>query len=326
MTAPLAGHLLRRLASSIGILFLVTVLTFVLVHAAAGTYVPGLAVNPDLRPEDVVRMRHELGLDQPLPVQYWQWFTAAAHGDLGRSLIDGTSVTQEILERLPNSLELTVTALLLALVLAVPLGVLGALRRGGPIDQVLALMSVAGVSIPAFWLGLIMILVFSVLLHELNLPSLPSSGASDPLGSGGLPDRIAHLVMPATVLSFGYLVVWSRFLRSSMLEVLAQDYIRTALAKGATVRRAVYVHGLRNALIPLVTLLGLELPGLVGGGAIVEIVFAWPGIGRLALERALQYDYTVVMGITTMAAVLVIAGNLLADLIYTALDPRIRLG
>lgn len=320
----MAGHLAKRLASSLLILFLVTVVTFLLVHTAAGSYVPGLEVNPDLKPADVERMRHQLGLDAPLYMQYWWWISGVLRGDFGRSLVDGGSVTQEIMERLPNSLELTVTGLLLALLVAIPLGVAGALRRGSLIDQLFTLMSVAGVSIPGYWLGLLLILFFSVTLRSWNLPSLPASGAAAPVNGGGVLDRVTHLVMPACVLAVTYLAVWSRFVRSSMLEVLSQDYMRTAFAKGMTWRRAVYIHGLRNALIPLVTVLGLEIPGLLGGGAIVEVVFAWPGIGRLALERALQYDYTVVMGITTFATVLVITGNLLADVAYTVLDPRVR--
>ena len=145
-----------------------------------------------------------------------------------------------------------------------------------------------------------------------------------PLGGGDFLDRLVHLLMPATVLAVFYIAIWSRFTRSSMLEVLAQDYVRTAKAKGMSSRRVVYLHALRNAIIPLVTLVGLELPSLVGGGAIIEIVFAWPGIGRLALERALQYDYTMVLGLTTFAAILVVVGNLLADVLYAVLDPRIR--
>jgi len=163
-----------------------------------------------------------------------------------------------------------------------------------------------------------------VTFQHYGLPWLPSSGATSPLNGGDLWDRIVHLLMPATVLAFFYLSVWSRFTRSSMLEVLSQDYIRTARAKGMSERRVVYLHGLRNALIPLITLVGLELPGLVSGGLVVEVVFGWPGIGRLAFERALQYDYSTVMGVTFFATLLVVAGNLLADVLYAILDPRIR--
>jgi peptide/nickel transport system permease protein len=170
-----------------------------------------------------------------------------------------------------------------------------------------------------------LILVFSVSFHQWGLPWLPSSGVHDVSSDVFDPvDRLQHLVMPATVLSFFYIAVWSRFTRSSMLEVLSQDYVRTARAKGMREQRVVYIHGLRNALIPLVTLIGLELPGLVAGGLIVEVVFGWQGIGRLLFERAVEYDYTMVLGLVTFAGLLVVAGNLLADILYAVLDPRIR--
>jgi peptide/nickel transport system permease protein len=208
----------------------------------------------------------------------------------------------------------------------VPLGVIGALRRGSKTDHTLTVTSVAGFAVPQFWMGLMLILIFSVTLEQHGLPWLPSSGAFSAYEGGDILDRIVHLILPATVLSFFYTSVWSRFIRSSMLEVLSQDYIRTARAKGMSERRVVYLHGLRNALIPLITLIGLELPGLVSGGLVVEVVFGWPGIGKLAFERALQYDYSTVMGITFFATLLVIAGNLLADVLYGVLDPRIRYG
>lgn len=320
----LARYVVRRVVASIPVLFGVTLITFLLLHATTGSFVPGLDINPNLRPEDVQRIKHNLGLDQPLYLQYWYWITGLLHGDFGRSLVDGSPVITHILERLPYTLELTITAILLGILISVPLGVVGALRRGSAVDNFLTFLSVAGVSIPQFWLALLLILFFSVSFHAWGLPWLPSSGAQSAFGGGDPLDRLTHLLMPAAVLAFFYVAVWSRFTRSSMLEVLAQDYVRTARAKGMTVRRATYVHALRNAIIPLVTLIGLELPGFVSGGAIVEIVFTWPGIGRLLLERSLQYDYTMVLGLVTFAAVLVVVGNLLADVLYALLDPRIR--
>ncbi len=310
--------------ASIPVLFGVTLVTFFLLHATTGSFIPGLDLNPNLRPEDVIRIKHNLGLDQPLYLQYWFWIVGLLHGDFGRSLIDGSPVMSHILQRLPNTLELTITSILLGVLISIPLGVVGALRRGSAIDNFLTFLSVAGVSIPQFWLGLIVILVFSVSFHSWGLPWLPSSGAQSPFGGGDPVDRLTHLVMPAVVLAFFYIAVWSRFTRSSMLEVLAQDYVRTARAKGMPARRVTYVHALRNAIIPLVTLVGLELPGLVSGGAIVEIVFTWPGLGRLLLQSSLQFDYTMVLGVATFAALLVVVGNLLADVLYAVLDPRIR--
>ncbi len=306
----LAKYLLRRFLASIVVVLGVTAITLVLMDRTRGTYVPGIDLNPALRPEDIERLRANLGLDRPFYVWYITWLWNVLHGDFGRSMIDGSPVTSHILERLPNTLELTATAILIGVLLSIPLGVIGALRRGSKVDHGLTVVSVAGFAVPQFWLGLLLILFFSVTLEQHGWPWLPSSGATSPLGGGDILDRLEHLILPATVLSFFYL--------------LSQDYIRTARAKGMGERRVVYLHGLRNALIPLITLVGLELPGLVSGGLVVEVVFGWPGIGRLLFERALQYDYSTVMGVTFFATLLVIAGNLLADVLYAVLDPRIR--
>jgi peptide/nickel transport system permease protein len=322
----LGKYLLRRLLAAVPVVLGVTILTFLVMHATAGSYVPGLDLNPSLKPADIARIRANLGLDRPLWLQYVTWLGGMLHGDFGRSLIDGSPVMSHILERLPNTLELTITAILLGILISIPLGVTGALRRGSKIDNVFTVLSTAGFAVPQFWLGLILILFFSVQLHAWGLPWLPSSGAFSAFNGGDLLDRILHLIMPAMVLSFFYLSVWSRFVRSSMVEVLSQDYVRTARAKGMPERRVVYLHALRNAVVPLVTLVGLELPALVSGGLVVEVVFGWPGIGRLAFERAVQLDYTTVMGITTFAALLVVFGNLVADVLYALLDPRIRYG
>jgi peptide/nickel transport system permease protein len=296
-----------------------------LMHVTAGSYIPGVDLNPNLKPEDVEAIKRYLGLDRPLYIQYITWLAGIVHGDFGRSMIDGSLVSSHIFDRLPATLELTVTAILIGVLISIPLGITGALRRGSKIDHALTAMSVGGFAIPAFWLGLLLILVFSVQFEAWGLPFLPSGGVMTPgTGGGDLFDRFVHLIMPATVLSFVYLSIWSRFTRSSMLEVLSQDYVRTARAKGMSERRVVYLHALRNAVIPLVTLVGLELPALVSGALVVEVVFSWPGIGKLLYERALQTDYTTVLGITTFAALLVVGGNLLADVLYAFLDPRIR--
>jgi peptide/nickel transport system permease protein len=320
----LAKFVVRRFFASIVVVLGVTLITLLLMDRTRGTYVPGIDLNPALRPEDIARLRTNLGLDQPFYMWYVTWIWNVFHGDFGRSMIDGSPVMSHILDRLPNTLELTGTAIVIGILVSIPLGVIGALRRGSKADHALTVVSVAGFAVPQFWMGLLLILIFSVTFQQYGLPWLPSSGATSPLNGGDLWDRIVHLIMPATVLAFFYLSVWSRFTRSSMLEVLSQDYIRTARAKGMSERRVVYLHGLRNALIPLITLVGLELPGLVSGGLVVEVVFGWPGIGRLAFERALQYDYSTVMGVTFFATLLVVAGNLLADVLYAILDPRIR--
>jgi peptide/nickel transport system permease protein len=341
------GFLLRRALAAIPVVVGVTLITFLIMHSTAGSYVPGLALNPSLTAKDVALLKSQLGLDQPLYVQYLDWTGIAwlmqkvglagllvgAHdvspglleGSFGQSMVDGTTVSSQIFSRLPNTILLTVTAILLGVLLSIPLGVLGALRRGSNLDHFFTFLSVAGVAIPQFWLGLMLTLLLSVKLHDWGLPFLPSSGTVTPFTGGDPLDRLAHLAMPAIVLSFFYLAVWSRYTRSSMLEVLSQDYVRTARAKGMSNRRVTYTHALRNAVIPLVTLVGLELPGLVSGALVVEAVFSWPGIGLLLYQRALAQDYTMVLGIVTFAAILVVLGNLLADVLYAAVDPRIRL-
>ena len=322
----LAKYVARRLLAAIIVVLGVTAITLALLKTTSGSYVPGIDLNPALRPEDIARLRADLGLDRPGWQWYMTWIWGVLHGDFGHSMIDGSTVTSHILDRLPNTIELTLTAIVIGVLIAIPIGVIGALRHGSKTDHTMTVVSVAGFAVPQFWMGLILILIFSVTLEQHGLPWLPSSGAYSAVNGGDFFDRLEHLILPATVLSFFYISTWSRFIRSSMLEVLSQDYIRTARAKGMSERRVVYLHGLRNALIPLITLIGLELPGLVSGGLVVEVVFGWPGIGKLAFERALQYDYTTVMGVTFFATLLVIAGNLIADLLYGVLDPRIRYG
>jgi peptide/nickel transport system permease protein len=343
----IARYIAGRVVATIPVLIGVTLITFLLMHFTAGNYVPGLDQNPNLTAEDLARIRATLGLDQPLPVQYLNWLGVAElleslglgallgghavapgliEGDFGRSLTDGAPVLSQILVRLPATLELTVTAMLLGTTIAIPVGVLSALRRGTRVDATLTALAVTGFAVPQFWLGLVLVLVFSVSLHRAGLPSLPSGGSVAAFGGGDILDRIAHLILPALVLGFFYISTWSRFVRSSMIEVLSQDYVRTARAKGMPERRVHYVHALRNAIVPLITLVGLELPGIVSGAVVVEVVFGWPGIGLFAYQRAIAFDYTSVMGTTTLAAILVVGANLLTDLLYMVADPRVRLG
>jgi len=317
------AYVLRRVLLAVPTVVGVTAITFLLLMLTIGNYVPGLELNSNIRPEDIARLRQNMGLDRPLAVQYGVWLWGVLHGDFGRSLIDGAPVLTHILQRLPNTLELTVAALVLGVAAGIPIGTVAALRRGSAVDSALTAISVAGFALPQFWIGLIAVLIFSVSFKAWGLPWFPAGGVISPVGGGDPIDRLIHLVLPASVLSFRYLSVWSRYTRSGMIEALNQDYVRTARAKGLTEYRVVLVHALRNSLLPLVTLAGLELPGLVSGSVVIEVVFGWPGIGRLAFERAMQYDYTVVLGITTFAAFLVVLGNLLADLLYATLDPRV---
>src|SRR5256886_6625572 len=261
----LAKYIARRFLASVIVVLGVTVITLLLMNSTRGSYVPGIDLNPALRPDDIARLRASLGLDRPFYEWYFSWLWAVLHGDFGRSMIDGSPVMSHILDRLPNTLELTITAIVIGVLISIPLGVTGALRRGSKTAHALTVVSVAGFAVPQFWMGLMLILIFSVTLQQHGLPWLPSSGAFSAYAGGDVLDRILHLILPATVLSFFYLSVWSRFIRSSMLEVLSQDYIRTARAKGMSERRVTYLHGLPNPLIPLINPIRPQLPRLLRG-------------------------------------------------------------
>lgn len=318
-------YLLGRIVQAIPLLVGITLIVFALVHAAPGSPLTQFEFNPNIKPEDIERIRHNLGLDRPLYEQYFLWIGGMVRGDFGVSLITGRPVMERIGERLPKTLILSVAALLLALTLSIPIGVYAAVKRGSFFDQFATVMSTMGQAIPGFWLGILMILIFSVQFKEWRLPSLPSGGFQTLGQNFNIPDLLVHLAMPAFVLAFVNIASWTRYIRSSMLEALAQDYVRTAHAKGLANRSVIFRHALRNGLIPLVTLLGLSLPALVSGAVVTEVIFSWPGIGRLAYDAALERDYTTTMGLITITSALVISGNLLADITYAFLDPRIKM-
>lgn len=334
-------YAVRRALVAVPVLFGVSLLSYALLFISAGSIVPGLTLSPNITKADIERIRANLGLDLPFWQQYLNWSgllwpfgktglfhgrytTGFLEGNFGRSMVNGVPISSIISAHVGYTIELAATGMALGVLLAIPLGVLAARHRGGVLDHLLTGLSVAGVAIPGFWLGLILILIFAVGFSTWGLPALPASGALSSFGTGGIGDRLAHLVLPAIVVAFAYLAVWSRYIRSSMLEVLGQDYVRTARAKGMHERRVVYLHGLRNAVLPLVTLIGLELPNLFAGSAVVEIVFSWPGLGWQAYTSATQHDFTVVMALTTFTATMIVIGNLVADLLYAVLDPRIR--
>jgi peptide/nickel transport system permease protein len=313
------AYTLRRLIQAVVLLFIVSVVTFALIHAAPGG--PAVLANPDLGREQIARMSEQLGLDDPLPVQYLRWLGNVLRGDFGVSYSTVEPVPDLIAARLPNTLLLTGLALLVAIALAIPLGVFCAVRPNSPLDRLVAGFTFFGVSIPVFWLGIVLIVLFSVQLRV-----LPSGGTST-LGEGfSLVDRLEHLVLPVSVLVVGNLAELTRYTRSGMISVLGEDYVRTARAKGIGERGVIRGHALRNALIPVVTVIGVLLPRAVSGAAITEAVFSWPGMGRLAVDAATTRDYPVVLGTTLTVAVVVIFSSLLTDLVYGYLDPRIRLG
>lgn len=310
-------YLARRLVHAILVLFVVSVLTFALVNLAPGG--PAIMTTMETTLEQHEAHRIRLGLDKPIHVRFGKWLLATFRGDFGRSFNDGRPVLDVLGERLPPTLLLGGATLLVSLAAGVPIGVFSATHRYSPYDHTVTLFSFFGVSVPAFWLAIMLILLFSV-----ELRWLPSSG----IATIGMPfsilDRVAHMLMPVVVLATVTLPQLVRFTRSALLEVLSQDYVRTARAKGMREPRVLFRHALRNALIPVATVLGLLIPRLIGGAVITETIFGWPGMGQLAVTSAIGRDYPLIMGVTVIVAAVVIAANLAVDLAYGWLDPRIR--
>jgi peptide/nickel transport system permease protein len=311
-------YLARRLLVTIPILLGITVMSYLIMSLTPGDPVRML-ISPGMSAADVEIQRHALGLDQPVYVRYVKWLNELAHGNLGYSFTSGAPVARRVGERIGPTLKLTVTALMLSYCIAIPIGVLVATRRYTWVDYVATFLAFLGISLPTFFLGLAGIYIFS-----LRVRWLPVGGTMTLGGEGGFLDSALHLILPATVLAVAGAGALTRYVRSSMLEVLGQDYVRTARAKGLIETVVLRRHALRNALIPVITLAGLQLPALLAGAVITEQVFEWPGMGRLTIEAINQRDYPVLMGITLVTALLVLVGNLLADLTYSIVDPRIR--
>lgn len=303
-------YVARRLLHLIPVLLGISFLVFMLVHL-----VPGDPVRVMLQdvgsPEQVERVRHQLGLDRPIYLQYGTFVIRAAQGDFGRSIHTRRPVALELAFRLPYTVRMAVAATLVAVALGIALGSIAAVNHRSVLDYGTMVIALAGVSLPSFWFGLVLILIFS-----LYLKWLPPAGA----------DSLLHLILPAITLGSGAAAIIARLTRSSMLEILHQDYIRTARAKGVADRRLVFHHALKNAMIPVVSIVGLQFAGLLGGAVIVETVFGWPGIGRLAVEAIFNRDIPVIQAVVLVAAVIFVFVNLLVDLLYGLLDPRIRYG
>ncbi|HVA88715.1 MAG TPA: ABC transporter permease [Chloroflexota bacterium] len=310
------NFVIRRLAQGALTVLLVTIIVFFLVNAAPGG--PGSIMRPDMTQAERQALIIRLGLNQPVPVRYLSWLGGAVHGDLGVSLSSSLPVGTVIGQRLPNTAELAILTLIISVVVGVVLGVTSAMRRGGVLDYLVGLLSVAGLSVPVFWFAILLILFFSVDLHW-----LPASGMSTGAGFD-LGDRLQHAVMPVLVLALTTLPNIIRFARASMIEALTQDYVRTARAKGLKRLRIAYVHVLRNALLPVISTVGVLVPRLLGGAVITETVFGWPGMGQLMFEAASSRDYPMVMGITVVMALAVVLVNLAVDVLYSVIDPRIR--
>lgn len=303
------AYLARRLLGLIPMLLGVSIAIFLVLHAIPGDPAQ-LAAGPDAAEEDIAQIRQNYGLDRPLHEQYFIYLGNLAQGDLGTSFRTGRPVAEDIARTLPATVELAAAAMLIALLIGVPAGILSALRPGSPLDTACTAVSVLGISMPGFFLGLLMMLLFAA-----ELGWLP------PTGRGG----IEHLVMPAVTLGLPYVASFARITRSNMLDVLGEDYVRTARAKGLPRQAVVYKHALVNAAIPLVTLLGIYFGRLLGGAVIVETIFAWPGMGRYMIEAIAQRDIHVIQGTILVFALAIVLVNLLVDILYGLIDPRISL-
>jgi peptide/nickel transport system permease protein len=312
------GYVARRVAQSVPLLLMVSLVVFVLIHAAPGGPLALYLDNPNVRPQDIERLRRAMGLDRPLAVQYFTWLWAFIRGDWGYSYADGRPVLDRLLERVPATLELVGISTLFAAIVAVPFGVFAAVRRW--FDRVTMIGAVAGISLPVFWFGLILQLVFA---NELGI--LPSSGRSSFTG-GGAGDRLAHLVLPVIVLAAVHAAAWSRYLRGSMREMLTRPFTAAARARGVPERDIILHHALRNALLPFVTVVLLDASIMASGAVVTESIFAWPGIGSLFTEALAKRDYTVLMAFLMCASVAVVVLNLVSDVAVHALDPRTHEG
>ncbi len=318
--------ILVRLLQMIPLIFGITLLTFAIINLVPGSPLADLEFNPRARPEDRERIAENLGLNEPMHERYVIWLGNLLQGDLGLSLQNFIPVRDRIFAVMPNTLLLTLSSTVFALVVSIPLGIYSAVKRNSIFDNFTTIGSMAAFAMPSFWLAFLLLLLFGVKAREWGLPGLPTAGVYDLRGGGNFLDRVEHLILPTISLGLVQLAGWTRYIRGSMLEVVRMDYVRTAEAKGLRNRAVLFGHAFRNALLPLVTLVGLSLPELFGGAFVVETIFAWNGMGRLAVDAARQNDYTLVMGLTLMFAVLTLISNLIADVLYAVLDPRIRYG
>ncbi|EPY12776.1 peptide/nickel transport system permease protein [Paenibacillus sp. cl6col] len=310
-------YILRRVLQAIPLLWFISIVSFALIKLAPGDPVLSF-VTPNMNAEDVERIRHDLGLTEPIIVQYWNWLKNVFSGDLGYSLMSHRPVTELILERLPATIGLMGSAMLISLLISVPLSMYAASRKNRLSDRGLSLLSYIGISIPSFWFGIMLIYIFAL---KLNL--LPSMGMRT-IGVDSALDILKHGILPCTVLTFMNVSVYMRYIRSHTISQLEEDYVQIQYAYGATRGTVLRRHVLKNVLLPVITILGMSFPELIAGAFITESVFSWPGMGALGISSVFQLDYPVIMGITMISSVMLVVGNLVADLLYGVVDPRIK--
>lgn len=315
-------YIRKRLIQSIPIIFGITILTYFIMKLAPGGPLANM-VNPRTSVESIKKAKEAMGLNKPIIIQYFNWLVELLHGNFGYSTFSGQPVLKIILDRLPATLLLTCTAFIFSFVVGIPLGVYSATHKYSAGDYGLTIFSFIGISIPSFFFGMSLIYIFAIKLNW-----FPTSGFGNARFSGThwemFVDKLRYLVMPALAMSLANIATVMRFTRSSMVETLNQDYIRTARAKGLGEKVVIYKHALKNSMIPVITIFGLSIPNLFGGAYIIEKVFGWPGMGQLGVEAIGNRDYAVLMGLTLFTAVLVLAGNLISDILYSFVDPRIR--
>ncbi|MBI5965083.1 MAG: ABC transporter permease [Chloroflexi bacterium] len=316
------AYIARRSIQALFTLLIITVLCFILTRLSADPLAQ-YATNPNMSAADKAALRERLGLNQPMPVQYLKWLGLALQGDLGNSFFSKQPVAEMISQRLPNTLKLMFTYEIITIIISLFLGILSAVRQYSMLDNVITTFSFIGFSMPIFFIALGAMLIFAVKFKEWGFPYLPTGAdiwdPKDPI------EYIKHMILPVSCLVIIGTAGYARFIRTSVLEVLGQDYVRTARAKGLSNRVVLYKHALRNAALPLVTIIGLDIPGLLGGALVTESVYAWPGMGRLFWEYAQRGDFPVVLGILLITSSAVVVFTIITDVVYTFVDPRIRL-
>ncbi|MGE5578584.1 MAG: ABC transporter permease [Bacillota bacterium] len=321
----MSSYLARRALQIIPLLIGISIINFGIMHLAPGDPVD-LLTERNATAEDRARIRAIYGLDDPIYVQYFRWLSQVIRGDFGKSFVDGQPVIKSILERLPYTIYLNLVTIIIIYAIAIPVGIISALRQYSWFDHAVTFMAFIGQAMPAFFFGLLLIYTFGLKLDWLPIAGIGTIGLN--VRTAGfwatVLDRTKYLVMPAIVVSFGSIASVARYMRSSMLEVIRQDYVRTARAKGLPERIVTVKHALRNALLPIVTLIGGELPALFGGLVVIETIFSWPGVGLLSMRAIFQRDYQIVMAMNMIGATLMVLGNLLADILYVVVDPRIK--
>lgn len=312
-------YIIKRILHAIPLLIIVSLISFLIINLAPGDPVL-MFVNPETaNTAQLESIRANLGLDKPIYIRYVLWLGSILKLDFGLSFLHSRPVWDLISEAIPATLSLALCATIISFLIAIPAGIISALKKNTIVDYFFSMISFIGVSLPSFWFGLMLILVFS-----LKLRWLPTGGLRDNFDQFVLVDRIKHLILPVTVMAMGNMASKMRYMRSSMLEVIKQDYIRTARSKGLSEKVVIFKHAFRNSLLPIITMLGFIIPNLFSGAAILETIFSWPGLGRLIVEANFMRDYPVLMGGTIISSALVILGSLIADILYAVADPRIK--